>query len=62
MWHDIAVAFCLVLVLEGILPFVSPRSWRKAIYTAVQLNDNSLRTMGLVSMLLGVSVLYLVNG
>lgn len=62
MWHDIAVAFCLVLVLEGILPFVSPRSWRKAIYAAVQLDDRSLRVMGLVSMVAGVGVLYLVNG
>ena len=61
MWHDIAVTFCLVLVLEGILPFVSPRSWRKAIYTAAQMNDSSLRVMGLVSMLLGVGTLYLVN-
>lgn len=62
MWHDILVAFCLVLVLEGILPFISPRSWRNAIYTAVQLDDRSLRMMGLVSMLVGVGLLYLVNG
>lgn len=62
MWHDIAVAFCLVLVLEGIMPFVSPRSWRRAIISAVQLNDLSLRVMGLVSMILGVAMLYLVNG
>lgn len=62
MWHDLAVAFCLVLVLEGIMPFVSPRSWRRAIVTAIQLSDRSLRGIGLVSMLLGVGMLYLVNG
>lgn len=62
MWHDIVVAFCLVLVLEGILPFVSPRSWRRAIISAVQLNDHTLRLIGLVSMLVGVAMLYLVNG
>lgn len=62
MWHDFAMAFCLVLVLEGILPFVSPRSWRNAMVLAVQLDDRSLRVIGLVSMLLGVGVLYLING
>ncbi len=62
MWHDIAVAFCLVLVLEGILPFITPRTWRRAIVTAVQMDDRSLRVMGLASMLLGVGMLYLVNG
>ena len=61
MWHDIAVAFCLVLVLEGILPFVNPRSWRRAIYTAAQLDDGALRLMGFASMLVGVGMLYLVN-
>lgn len=62
MWHDIAVAFCLVLVLEGILPFISPRSWRNAIFTAIRLDDRTLRVMGLASMVLGVGMLYLVNG
>lgn len=62
MWHDVALAFCLVLVLEGILPFVSPRSWRNALYAAMQLDDRSLRIVGLVSMLLGVGLLYFVNG
>ncbi len=62
MWHDIVVAFCLVLVIEGILPFLSPASWRKAILMAVQMDDRSLRVVGLVSMLVGLSVLHFING
>ncbi len=62
MWHELALACCLVLVLEGILPFVSPGAWRRAMVSAVQLNDRSLRVVGFLSMLAGVGALYLVNG
>lgn len=61
MWHDLLVALCLVFVLEGILPFVSPRQWRQTVLMLVQLEDRKLRTMGLISMLLGTVVLYIVN-
>jgi len=62
MWHDLVVALCLVLVIEGALPFLSPGSWRKMVLNVVQLNDRSMGIMGLVSMLIGVGVLCLVNG
>lgn len=62
MWHDLIVALCLVLVIEGVLPFLSPGSWRKMVLNVVQLDDRSMRIMGLVSMLIGVGVLCLVNG
>ena len=61
MWHDLAVAVCLVLVIEGILPFLAPAHWRQMILQVVQMEDRSLRLMGLVSMLLGTGLLYLVN-
>lgn len=62
MWHDLMVALCLVVVIEGIVPFLSPCSWRKMVLNAAQLDDRSLRIMGLASMLIGVGVLYLING
>jgi uncharacterized protein YjeT (DUF2065 family) len=62
MWHEIIVALCLVVIIEGILPFLSPRYWRKMMINAVRLNDRALRIMGLVSMLIGVGVLSVVNG
>lgn len=62
MWREIAVAISLLLVIEGILPFLSPQSWRKMAFSVAQLDDRSLRIMGLVSMLIGVGVLYLING
>ncbi|MCK4833555.1 MAG: DUF2065 domain-containing protein [Gammaproteobacteria bacterium] len=61
MWDSIIPAFALVLVIEGMLPFLSPRSWRDAMLQAAKLPDNVLRGLGLVSMIAGVIVLYLVR-
>lgn len=61
MWDSILPALALVLVIEGMLPFLSPKSWREAMSQAAQLPDNVLRGLGFVSMLAGVIVLYLVH-
>lgn len=61
MWHQLLVALALVLVVEGIMPFLNPAGLRRALIMAVQLNDASLRFIGLTSMLLGVILLYLLN-
>lgn len=44
----------LLLVLEGLLPLLSPQSWRKAFERALQLKDGQLRFVGLLSVLSGV--------
>lgn len=62
MWHDLWVALSLVLIIEGVLPFLSPRQWRATVIQIARLDDRSLRIMGLVSMLIGIGVLSLVNG
>ena len=62
MWHDAIVVLSLVMVVEGILPFLSPRSWRKMAYNFAQLDDRSMRVAGLLSMLAGAGLLYWVNG
>ncbi|MCB1764265.1 MAG: DUF2065 domain-containing protein [Gammaproteobacteria bacterium] len=61
MWHDLLVALALVMVIEGILPFLSPDTMRRMMQASLALNDRSLRLGGLVSMMLGVITLYLVN-
>ena len=61
MWHDLLAAFCLVLIIEGILPFLSPARWRKMAVTVAVLDDRSVRMMGLVSMVIGAAVLSLIN-
>ena len=58
MWHDLLVAIALVLVLEGLLPFLSPEATRRAVMKIVNLHDSTLRFAGLTSMILGCLLLY----
>ncbi len=60
-WHELAIAFCLMLVLEGIIPFLYPQRWRRLVAQLAQIDDGSLRLIGLFSMLLGTGALYLIH-
>ncbi len=51
------IAFALMLVLEGLLPFLAPRLWRDTFRRLVQLSDGQLRFIGLTSMLAGIILL-----
>ncbi|MEM8843551.1 MAG: DUF2065 domain-containing protein [Pseudomonadota bacterium] len=57
MWNDLLVACALVLIIEGILPFASPKTLRKAWQNIFEMSDQALRIMGLVSMMIGVVLL-----
>lgn len=52
-------AFALMLVVEGLLPFVSPTKWRAVFEKATQLSDGQIRFIGLSSMLAGLAMLAL---
>ncbi len=58
MWHDLLAALGLMLVLEGIMPFLSPRSVRQTLLQLSRLDDRVLRLTGLGSMAAGLVVLY----
>jgi len=60
-WNDLWAALALVLVIEGIIPFLSPGQARITYLKAASLRDPSLRTIGLISMLLGLALLYVVR-
>lgn len=60
-WSLFFIALALMLVFEGILPFLSPSVWRQMMQYLLQQNDRSLRVMGLLSMLLGVSLIYIIH-
>ncbi len=61
MWHELGVAIALLLVIEGIFPFISPNAMRRTLQTISQMPDQPLRFVGLTSMLLGLVLLYLIN-
>jgi uncharacterized protein YjeT (DUF2065 family) len=58
MWKDMAAAFCLMLVFEGILPFLNPRGWQRMMAAAAQVPPRRLRLLGLGSMLFGSVLLH----
>jgi uncharacterized protein YjeT (DUF2065 family) len=61
MGQDLLAALALVLVLEGILPFVSPYLLRRAMLHLTEVGDSALRISGLMSMLTGAVLMYLVT-
>ncbi len=61
MWNDLWVAMALMLVLEGIIPFLSPDTLRRMLVAMIQMDNRGMRIAGLVSMLTGVGLLYLVR-
>jgi uncharacterized protein len=60
-WTDLLAALALYLVLEGILPFVSPQAMKRFLMTMASLSDQQLRIWGLVSMVAGLVLLYAVR-
>lgn len=61
MWSDLGAALALVLIVEGLMPFLSPGAFRRTMSQVTQMPDRQLRTIGFVSMLAGLGVLYLVR-
>jgi len=53
------LAFALLLIIEGALPFLAPNLWRDTFRRITQLSDGQIRFIGLTSMLIGLLVLVL---
>lgn len=62
MWEDLGRALALVLVIEGMLPFVSPRTWRKSLLGFASLEDHWMRLIGCGAMFGGILLLNLLSG
>ena len=61
MWDTLLIAFALMLVIEGLLPFLIPGVWRETFWKLTEIDDGQIRFIGLTSMLAGLLLLYLVN-
>lgn len=61
MWSDLLAAVALVLVIEGMMPFMNPEGLRQALTRIASMPDGSLRMAGLISMTAGALLLYLVR-
>lgn len=61
MLEDLGRALCLMLVLEGIMPFLFPDRWRNMAQLLATVDDRTLRIIGLISMLAGAGLLFLLR-
>ena len=57
MWTLLLGALALMLVFEGLLPFLSPSAWRRVFERATRLTDGQIRFLGLSSMIAGLAML-----
>ena len=57
MANELLTALALVLIIEGLLPFLSPKFWQKTMYDLSQVNPNTIRVGGVISMLVGAILL-----
>ena len=62
MWDDLWAALALMLIFEGIIPFLSPNRWRNMLQVINEMPDNTIRKVGLLIMIIGVIALYIVRG
>jgi uncharacterized protein YjeT (DUF2065 family) len=61
MWEIVLMAIALMLVLEGMMPFLSPKIWREAFRKMIEMDDGQIRFMGLTTMLIGLLLLFIVG-
>lgn len=57
MAEVLLAGLALMLVIEGVLPFVAPKLWRDAFKTLIEMKDGQIRFAGLASMLVGLALL-----
>ena len=60
-WADLFAGLAFYLILEGLFPFISPQGWRRGLAAFAQLQDNQLRTFGLMVVIAGLALLFVVR-
>ena len=60
-WTEILTAVALLMIIEGMLPFVGPGRYKQLVAQIARLDDNQLRMFGLISMIAGLLLLFFVR-
>lgn len=60
MWEQIGITLALVLVVEGVMPFLNPKRFRETLQVMSTMEDKTLRIIGFSSMISGIVLLYLI--
>ncbi|MFO7288340.1 MAG: DUF2065 domain-containing protein [Gammaproteobacteria bacterium] len=61
-WGDLFAGLAFYLILEGLFPFAAPQAWRRGLATLSRFGDDQLRVVGLVAIISGLLLLFIVRG
>jgi len=61
MWNELLIAGALMLVLEGLLPILNPKLFKKVMLDASKMNEQQLRWSGIISMIIGAIAIYVLK-
>ena len=62
MGEVLLLALALMLIVEGLLPFASPSTWRQVFERALRMSDGQIRFVGLASVAAGLVLMWVVRG
>ena len=60
-WSDLLAALAIVCIIEGVMPFLNPAGMKRLLNRMAAMEEREMRIIGLVSMLVGLAILYLVR-
>jgi uncharacterized protein YjeT (DUF2065 family) len=60
-WTDLFAALAIVCIIEGVMPFINPSATKRLLARMASMQEREMRIAGLVSMLAGLAILYLVR-
>ena len=60
-WTDLFAALAIVCIIEGIMPFINPSAMKRLLARMASMEERDMRIAGLLSMLAGLAVLYVVR-
>jgi uncharacterized protein len=60
-WTDLLAALAIVCIIEGVMPFINPSGMKRLLARMAAMEEREMRIIGLLSMLAGLAILYLVR-
>jgi len=60
-WTDLFAALAIVCIIEGVMPFINPAGMKRLLARIASMEDRDMRIAGLISMAVGLTILFLVR-
>jgi len=60
-WSDLFTAMALMVIFEGIMPFIAPNKYKEFLASMQELDETMIRRIGLITMIIGLVTLYFIK-